>query len=233
MSPFAPRKQCYFRGAKGNENPLADRPRSCHFKFLAKGAHRENNRTQRCFGRPVDHRDPFAAHGGSCRPAAEGEMAIASAVARGAVRHVHPLGAGQPDGDRRSVGRGPTRIPSARTTARRPSPSTTTSTSGSTRRSSTPGSGSPSPRRPGMKYMVLTAKHCDGFLLWDSKVDDYNIMHTPFQRDVCGELAKAAHEAGNGHRLVFLAHGLARSGLPQRQERRVRRADAGRNLRNC
>jgi len=48
----------------------------------------------------------------------------------------------------------------------------------------------------GMKYMVLTAKHCDGFLLWDSKVDDYNIMHTPFKRDVCAELAKAAHKAG-------------------------------------
>jgi len=50
----------------------------------------------------------------------------------------------------------------------------------------------------GMKYMVLTAKHCDGFLLWDSKVDDYNIMHTPFKRDVCAELAKAAHESGMG-----------------------------------
>jgi len=48
----------------------------------------------------------------------------------------------------------------------------------------------------GMKYMVLTAKHCDGFLLWDSKVDDYNIMHTPFKRDVCAELAQAAHAAG-------------------------------------
>ncbi|MBN2579547.1 MAG: alpha-L-fucosidase [Pirellulales bacterium] len=48
----------------------------------------------------------------------------------------------------------------------------------------------------GMKYMVLTAKHCDGFLLWDSKVSDYNIMHTPFGRDVCAELAQAAHEAG-------------------------------------
>jgi len=48
----------------------------------------------------------------------------------------------------------------------------------------------------GMKYMVLTAKHCDGFLLWDSKVSDYNIMHTPFKRDVCKELAAAAHEAG-------------------------------------
>jgi len=48
----------------------------------------------------------------------------------------------------------------------------------------------------GMKYMVLTAKHCDGFLLWDSQADNYNIMHTPFKRDVCAELAEAAHEQG-------------------------------------
>jgi len=51
-------------------------------------------------------------------------------------------------------------------------------------------------RASGMKYMILTAKHCDGFLLWDSKADDYNIMNTPFKRDVCAELASAAHEAG-------------------------------------
>jgi alpha-L-fucosidase len=48
----------------------------------------------------------------------------------------------------------------------------------------------------GVKYMVLTAKHCDGFLLWNSKVDDYNIMHTPFGRDVCAELAQATHAQG-------------------------------------
>jgi len=48
----------------------------------------------------------------------------------------------------------------------------------------------------GMKYMVLTAKHCDGFLLWDSKADGYNIMRTPFKRDVCAELAQAAREQG-------------------------------------
>jgi len=46
----------------------------------------------------------------------------------------------------------------------------------------------------GMRYMVLTAKHGDGFLLWDSKVDDYNIGATPFHRDVCAELAHAAHQ---------------------------------------
>ena len=48
----------------------------------------------------------------------------------------------------------------------------------------------------GMKYVVLTAKHGDGFLLWDSQVDDYNIMHTPFKRDLCAELAKAVRADG-------------------------------------
>jgi alpha-L-fucosidase len=49
-------------------------------------------------------------------------------------------------------------------------------------------------RSAGMKYMVLTAKHCDGFCLWQSRVDEYNIGNTPFKRDVCGELASAAQK---------------------------------------
>jgi len=48
----------------------------------------------------------------------------------------------------------------------------------------------------GMKYMVLTAKHCDGFLLWHSQASDYNISRTPFQRDICAELAAAARAQG-------------------------------------
>jgi alpha-L-fucosidase len=50
-------------------------------------------------------------------------------------------------------------------------------------------------RSAGMKYMVLTAKHCDGFCLWHSGVDEYSIANSPFKRDVCGELAEAAHKA--------------------------------------
>lgn len=50
----------------------------------------------------------------------------------------------------------------------------------------------------GMRYMVFTAKHCDGFLMWDSKVDSYNIMNSPFKRDVCRELADACRAAGMG-----------------------------------
>jgi alpha-L-fucosidase len=48
----------------------------------------------------------------------------------------------------------------------------------------------------GMRYMVLTAKHCDGFLLWHSQASDYNISRTPFKRDVCAELSKAARAQG-------------------------------------
>ena len=48
----------------------------------------------------------------------------------------------------------------------------------------------------GMKYIVLTTKHHDGFCLWDSKQTDYNIMSTPFKRDVVKELAAACKKGG-------------------------------------
>ena len=48
----------------------------------------------------------------------------------------------------------------------------------------------------GMKYIVLTAKHHDGFCLWDTKLTDYNIMNTPFKRDVVKELAAACQKQG-------------------------------------
>lgn len=48
----------------------------------------------------------------------------------------------------------------------------------------------------GMKYIVLTTKHHDGFCLWDTKQTDYNIMNTPFKRDVVKELADACKKGG-------------------------------------
>ena len=47
----------------------------------------------------------------------------------------------------------------------------------------------------GMKYLVFTAKHHDGFCMWNTKTTEYNIMKTPFGRDVCKELSDAAHKA--------------------------------------
>src|SRR5206468_12071025 len=41
----------------------------------------------------------------------------------------------------------------------------------------------------GQKYMVITAKHHDGFAMFHSKVSKYNVYDaTPFHRDVVGEL---------------------------------------------
>lgn len=48
----------------------------------------------------------------------------------------------------------------------------------------------------GMKYIVITAKHHDGFALFDSKVSDYDVMNTPHKRDIIAELSKACDKHG-------------------------------------
>ncbi len=54
----------------------------------------------------------------------------------------------------------------------------------------------------GMKYIVITSKHHDGFALWDSQVSDWDIMDaSPFRRDILKELAEAC--AARGIRLCF------------------------------
>ncbi|MFZ9588795.1 MAG: alpha-L-fucosidase [Chitinophagaceae bacterium] len=52
-------------------------------------------------------------------------------------------------------------------------------------------------KNAGMKYIVITSKHHDGFSLWDSKVSDYDVMDAaPFKRDILKELSDACKEAG-------------------------------------
>ncbi len=54
----------------------------------------------------------------------------------------------------------------------------------------------------GMKYLIITAKHHDGFAMWPSKVTKYNIHDaTKFQRDPMRELADACKR--NGIRFGF------------------------------
>ena len=48
----------------------------------------------------------------------------------------------------------------------------------------------------GMKYIVITTKHHDGFCLWDSKFTDYDIMSTPYKKDIVKELAVACKKYG-------------------------------------
>ena len=52
-------------------------------------------------------------------------------------------------------------------------------------------------KNAGMKYIVLTSKHHEGFGLWDSKVSDYDVMDTaPFKRDIVKELSEACKKQG-------------------------------------
>ncbi len=51
-------------------------------------------------------------------------------------------------------------------------------------------------KEAGMKYIVFTSKHHDGFCMWDTKFTDYNIMNSPFHRDVMAELAAACKKQG-------------------------------------
>ncbi|MDW5290130.1 alpha-L-fucosidase [Formosa sp. PL04] len=49
----------------------------------------------------------------------------------------------------------------------------------------------------GMKYIVITTKHHEGFCLWDSKYTNFDIANTPMNgRDILGELSTACRENG-------------------------------------
>jgi len=51
-------------------------------------------------------------------------------------------------------------------------------------------------KNAGMKYIVITSKHHDGFCLFDSKETDFDVMSTPFKRDILKELSDACAKQG-------------------------------------
>jgi alpha-L-fucosidase len=51
-------------------------------------------------------------------------------------------------------------------------------------------------KNAGMKYLVQVSKHTNGFCMWDTKFTDYNVMNTPFHRDILGEMSRACERAG-------------------------------------
>ena len=51
-------------------------------------------------------------------------------------------------------------------------------------------------KNAGMKYIVITSKHHDGFCLFDSKFTDYDVMSTPFKRDILNDLSEACKKEG-------------------------------------
>ena len=76
-----------------------------------------------------------------------------------------------------------------------------------------------------MKYITLTTKHHDGFSMFATKLSSYNIMHTPFKRDIARELADECRRQGlrfctyysiiDWYHPDYLPRGLATSGRPR------------------
>lgn len=51
-------------------------------------------------------------------------------------------------------------------------------------------------KKAGMKYLVITTKHHEGFCLWDSKYTNFDVAITPFKRDVLAELSESCKRHG-------------------------------------
>ncbi len=48
----------------------------------------------------------------------------------------------------------------------------------------------------GMKYICFTTKHHDGFCMWDTKCTSFNVMNTPYGKDILKMLTDACHKRG-------------------------------------
>ncbi|HEY4552165.1 MAG TPA: alpha-L-fucosidase [Bacillaceae bacterium] len=51
-------------------------------------------------------------------------------------------------------------------------------------------------KKSGMKYMVFTTKHHDGFAMWDSRYTDFKITNTPYGKDALREFVDACRSEG-------------------------------------
>ena len=49
-------------------------------------------------------------------------------------------------------------------------------------------------KNAGMKYITLITRHHDGFSMWDTKYSDFNIMNTPYKKDIVKMIADECHK---------------------------------------
>ncbi|WP_409344097.1 alpha-L-fucosidase [Paenibacillus sp. MBLB4367] len=93
-----------------------------------------------------------------------------------------------------------------------------------------------SAREAGMKYVVLTAKHHEGFCLWDSKLTDYTVTHTAYGQDALRLFVDAFRAEGlkvglyysliDWHHPDFPVDGLH----PLRDDKAAREANGARDI---
>jgi alpha-L-fucosidase len=86
-------------------------------------------------------------------------------------------------------------------------------------------------KRAGMKYAVLTAKHHDGFCLWDTKLTDFKAANTPAGRDLVREYLEAFRAEGIKVGLYFSIIDWRHPDFPHYGDRQhpMRRNEAYRN----
>ena len=60
-------------------------------------------------------------------------------------------------------------------------------------------------KKAGMKYITLITRHHDGFSMWDTKYSDFNIMNTPYKKDIVKLIADECHKQ---HIKLFLYYSL-------------------------
>ncbi|MCX4862610.1 MULTISPECIES: alpha-L-fucosidase [unclassified Streptomyces] len=92
-------------------------------------------------------------------------------------------------------------------------------------------------RAAGMRYVVLTTKHHDGFCLWDSALTEYKVTNTPHGRDLVGPFVEACRAEGlkvglyysliDWHHPSFPVDGTH----PQRDDEEFKAAAADRDIR--
>ena len=51
-------------------------------------------------------------------------------------------------------------------------------------------------KKAGAKYICFTTRHHDGFSMWNTQQSDYNIMNTPYGKDIVRQLADECHRQG-------------------------------------
>ena len=58
-------------------------------------------------------------------------------------------------------------------------------------------------RDAGAQYAVITAKHHDGYAMYDTKLSDFSIMHSPYGKDVVRQFTDAVRAEGMGVGIYF------------------------------
>lgn len=91
-------------------------------------------------------------------------------------------------------------------------------------------------KKAGMKYLVITTKHHEGFALWDSKLTDFKVTNTPINRDLLGEVVESFRAKGlkigfyhsllDWHHPEFPVDGLH----PQREDEEFRKQAKNRDI---